>query len=227
MERRRRFADGVERTFREMAWPDVLPVAGMLGRCRPDAAWMELVAAAMGNDLGAATMMDLAALMLSERYCDQPLTRDEIELGDHLDSTDIEALGSMAVELAGLTAADGTDTVQEGFDLDGVVFFVMREAGLSWDEVHDVTFEQLLWLHRQAVVHRVKYELPMHGIDTRQAVADLEAGEAGHQVDAAGTRALGAEEAKALKAEMGRRAKERTKVAAGTVAKLRSAAKQM
>lgn len=225
--------DGIERTFFPVAWPDVMPVAGLLAKFDRRCAWMEFV---VGSDAGTACMIDVAALMLDDRYCDMPLSRQDIEHGDYLDSIDLEALAAIAVDMAGLKETEAKPAEADSFDLDCCVFFVMRSAGLSWDEVHALTFDQLMWLYRQAVLYRLKYELPLHGVDTKAEVARMESEEKQQGIegkDAAPPvirplsgegRPLGKDEAKNLMAQCAAASRQRVPMPLGTVDSLRSLA---
>jgi len=97
----------------------------------------------------------------------------------------------------------------------------MREGGLNWDEVHSLTLRQLMWVHKQATVWRLKFLLPLHGVDTREMVREIESGDKPGSVSVMGYRKLSKDEMRQAKEEMERKKKKGRKLPEGTLASLR------
>lgn len=111
-------ADGVFRRFRELFWPDMRKVGKLLPLFHQDLPLRNFIdfgalpvskedkketeRLQKETDSSYRAMLDVVTIVLSEKYCEQPLTPDEIERGDHLSLADVKRLVEIAIGLAGL-----------------------------------------------------------------------------------------------------------------------------
>lgn len=87
---------------------DALPLG------QPDGADNLLQAAVKMDELsekGYAALLDMLAILFSEKYCDRPATRDQLETGDIVAVGDIKPLVEIAIGVAGL---EKTEKKQKG-----------------------------------------------------------------------------------------------------------------
>jgi hypothetical protein len=138
--------------------------------------------------------LDVLELMFSEKYCSSPLSRNAIEHGEHVNAHDIERCLDIAFELSGLPRRkdddpedpDDRERARDDFDLDDCVFMVLRYSGMNWDEVRGLTWQELLWFYEMAMGYQLKYEIPMHGVDTSKAVMRFEQAKKNRELKAKG-----------------------------------------
>ncbi len=100
--------DGVEREFSSYTIPDMRRLAPKLMRLSPEDIWLAFIfAGARAPEQNADAMPDdndqyLALIdfiepLFTEKYCSHPLTRDQIENEDHIDTPDLRVLINIAI----------------------------------------------------------------------------------------------------------------------------------
>ncbi len=180
-----RLRDGRVCRFRPFCWPDMMALLPAFSRCRVNAPWLDVLlrsafaADGLARDDSADDPVAVVFDMLfDKRYCSVPLSRAEREVC--LDANDLSCLLSMSLRLAGLADKDSSDDAAEKsgapceFDVDGCISFVMRSFALDWWRVRRLTWAQLLWHYDQANVLHMRYDAPMHGVDTSKMLKDRE-----------------------------------------------------
>ena len=178
--------DSVRRTFRAFSWTDMFRVVKSLELTGRVSLWTLVLSkyAGPGVDVlgdGFAATLDVLEMLFSQKYCSVPLSRHEIEHGQHLNAGDIKRCLDIAFDLSGLPRREKEDedlekreAAKDDFDVDDCVFMAMRYGNMNWVQVHDITWQELLWHYEKSMGYQLKYEMPLHGIDTAKAVVRFE-----------------------------------------------------
>ncbi len=224
--------DGVRRVFGQFAWPDMLRLMPVFAAAGKTSAWAAVLYSSLAEGAkGADAVMDIIETLFSERYCSSPLSRHDLTEGEHISVGEVQPLVDIAFELSGLTKKvsepeDEFASQDSKFDIDECVFLVERYTSIDWEAVHALTWEQLLWHYEQILGFQLKYEMPIHGVDTRKAVRSFEAERAraaagdGEPASMPGTTKLNQQKFDEMWNEWGKESAARAQAASGTTAKL-------